>query len=160
MRVTTTIGQHEYNIQLATPEYMVSREAEGTNENIKQRLEELSGTVFFLIRIGETEKSRKGKGGNRNAELQLNADKMITYYGQQAALDLSLYQAGEERKPTTYHFEPNYDLAPYNTIIAGFEALPGNGDLKLVFNDRFNNHPNINVVFSRKNMENLPQLQY
>lgn len=155
------VGEHEYTIQLATPEYMVCKEIENSDTAStmrSKRLSELKGYLFFLIKISSTEKSRIAQGGKRMSDQQLNANNMVSYYDQQAVLDLKLYNGDKELKPATYHFENNYDLSPYNTIVVGFETGKSPADIKLSFNDRYTNIPAINAHFSQEYIHNIPQL--
>lgn len=160
-RVKQVIGQEEYTIQLAPPEYMACKEVEQSDSSTKmisKRLNELKGYIFFLIKISETEDSRKEKGGNRATEKQLNADRMVAYYDQQAAMDIELSQGVQTLKPATYVFENNYDLSPYNTIVVGFEVGENKEDLRLTFNDRYKNIPAIRASFSKEALADLPKL--
>lgn len=155
------VGEHEYTIQLATPEYMVCKEIENSDTAStmrSKRLNELKDYLFFLIKISTTEKSRIAQGGKRMSDQQLNANNMVSYYDQQAVLDIKLYSGDKEIKPATYHFENNYDLSPYNTIIVGFETGTNLADMKFSFNDRYTNIPAINAFFSQADIHNIPQL--
>jgi hypothetical protein len=159
--VKQTIGDHEYTIQLATPEYMVCKEIDNSDSaqtQMKKRLQELKGQLFFLIKIGSTEQSRKQKGGNRMAEQQQNVNEMVAYYDQQAILDISLENGNTTLKPNSYLFENNYDLSPHNTIVVGFDVGDKLDELKLNFNDRYTNIPAIRATFSQENLRQLPTL--
>lgn len=156
-----TIGDKEYTIQLATPELMVCNEIENTDSakiQMKKRLQELKGHIFFLIKIGTTEQSRKEKGGNRMAEQQQKVNEMVAYYDQQAIRDISLNKGNNTLKPTTYIFENNYDLSPHNTIVVGFDIGDNPEELRLTFNDRFANIPAIRATFSQESLKQLPTL--
>lgn len=153
-------GDKEYSIQLATAEYMVAHELEA-NDSVAlyaQRLKELKGFVFFLIKMGTTAESRKQQGGNRVSEQQLKVDDMVAYYDQQAIMDISLMSGGKELKPSTYVFENNYDLSPHNTIVVGFEVGELNQDLTLNFNDRYTQIPAIRASYSKEKLNSLPKL--
>lgn len=161
-QIKQTIGIHEYTIQLATPEYMIVKELgnddDSTTANFQKRMKELKGYLFFLIKMNTTEKSRMEQGGKRTSEQQLNVDRMVSYYDQQAILDISLTQGYNELKPVTYVFENNYELSPFNTIVVGFEVGENKEDLTLTFNDKYNNIPAIRASFSKKKLESLPKL--
>jgi hypothetical protein len=153
-------GDKEYSIQLATAEYMLAHELEASDSSAlyAQRLKELKGFVFFLIKMGATAESRKQQGGNRVSEQQLKVDDMVAYYDQQAIMDISLMSGEKELKPSTYVFENNYDLSPYNTIVIGFEVGELNQDLTLNFNDRYTQTPAIRASYSKEQLSSLPKL--
>ncbi|MDI9320440.1 MAG: hypothetical protein QM530_08220 [Phycisphaerales bacterium] len=154
-------GFKEYSIQLANPEYMVCKEVENIDSVslLTKRIKELKGHIFFLIKIGTTEKSRKEQGGNRVSEQQLNVNDMVAYYDQQAIVDIKLLFGTKELSPVTYVFENNYDLSPYNTIVVGFEIGEQYENMKLNFNDRYTNTPAIRASFSKEQMTTLPKLK-
>lgn len=156
-----TSGIYEYTIQLATPEYMVSKEMADADSSYHAatRLKELQGHLFFLIRIGKTEAYRKQAGGNEQSLAAQQADAMVAYYDQQAAADITLKAGSRVLQPVTYHFENNYGLTAYNTIVAGFETGAVTGDLQLSFNDRFAHEPLIQAGFEQQQLAALPTLQ-
>ncbi len=149
-------GNTEYHIQLATPEYMALKAASEESENLDtgtyhNRLHEMSGNLFFVIRI-----KQEGPSGVAQGMVEKSgAEKMVMYYQQAASQDIVLRNGGAEQKPVTYLFENNYSLVPYNTIIVGFEA-ESSGDLDLIFNDRYNDNPYIKTEFSQKELAMLP----
>ncbi|MFA6152611.1 MAG: hypothetical protein WC716_14905 [Chitinophagaceae bacterium] len=159
----TVIGSNEYTIQLAPAEYMVCKEIEPSDSSgrvIANRLKELEGHVFFMIKIGSTEKSRMQQGGKRISDEQVNVNDKVAYYDQYAAKDINLIAGGKLLSPSTYLFENNYDLSPYNTIVVGFETGPVPADLKITFNDRYTGIPAIRASFSKEQIIGLPKLSF
>ncbi len=159
-RQTTTSGNTEYTIQLATPDYMACREYSeelqvANMEPLKKRVDELEGYIFFIINV-----SKKELGGSVIEDIQKKqkAGEMIMYYQSSAANDISLFSDDKQIYPATYHYEDNYGLAPYNTIVVGFNLPESQSDLKLVFNDRYNNNPYIQASYSKETLKNLPKL--
>lgn len=160
LKRTVTAGDTKYTVQLATPEYMVCKQFTDKWDNLdtnafKVRLSELKGHIFFLINIS-------GKATNEASvkEWMLansQVERMVLYYEDRAAEDLSLLDGNETRKPVVYHFENNYGLAPYNTIVVGFEK-PAMNNCQLVFNDRFSGNPYIRVSYQEKDFKKLPHL--
>lgn len=149
-------GNTEYHIQLATPEYMALKAATDKANGLdsaayRDRLNEMSGHHFFLIRI----KQEPPPGVAQEMVRKSDAEKMVMYYQQAAAQDIILQSGTSEQFPVTYIFENNYSLVPYNTIVAGFEK-EGTEGLSLVFNDRYNDNPYIKTEFSQKELAMLP----
>lgn len=154
-------GDKEYTIQLATPEYLLCKELDGNISDTiyVKRMKELKGFIFFIIKMGTTEKSRMQKGGNRISEQQLKVNEMVSYYDQQAILDIALDIDGKETLPSTYVFENNYDLSPYNTIVVGFEIGEHYESLKLNFNDRYANIHAVRASFTKEQMTRIHKLK-
>lgn len=161
-RVKQVIGDKEYTIQLAPPEYLISKESEEHKDSLSsfvaRRRAELKGYMFFLVRMGHTEQSRREQGGKLQSEQQANVNSMVAYYDQQAAADISLQSGSRTLSPSTYVFENNYGLSPYNTIVVGFEVGELATELTLNFNDRYKNTPAIRASFSKETIDKLPAL--
>ncbi len=159
-RQTIETGGSIYSIQLATPDYMACRElSEELEESdlapIRSRAKELEGYVFFIINIGQR---KEESSVIEDIQKKHKAGEMIMYYQSAAANDIILYCDDTQVYPATYHYEDNYGLAPYNTIITGFKVPKLESDLKLVFNDRYNNNLFIQASYSKNTLENLPTL--
>lgn len=151
-------GGVNYSFQLATPEYIACKEFGGLKEQIDtvafyNRLKEMSGYVFFLIRISNPVQSMTPMLGSAE-----DADEMIMYYQSAAASDIQLLEGQSTHAVSTYLFENNYGLAPYNTIIAGFKREHFDEDLQLVFTDRYHDNPLLKASFTHNNIQNIPTL--
>jgi hypothetical protein len=161
-RVQQVIGSKEYTIQLAPPDYLLSKESADHQDSltafIARRKAELEGYMFFLVRVGNTEQSRLEQGGHLQSEQQMDVNGMVAYYDQQAAVDISLQSGGQTLHPATYLFENNYGLSPYNTIVVGFETGESPAELTFNFNDRYTDIPAIRATFSKESIEQLPTL--
>lgn len=151
-----------YNIQLVTPEYMAVREFSGQLNNLdtsqfQARLNELAGHIFFYIKIKE---NQQASGVAEGLVKKADAEAMAMYYLSDAANDITLIQDDSlAHKPVTYLFENNYSLVDYNTIVVGFEQSRKQGDIELVFNDRYNNNPFIKAKYSLNELNKLPGLR-
>ena len=139
-------GGASYVIQIATPEYMAIKELADEQGNVdakslEARSKELSGNIFFIIQLGQ-------KAGVTDPA---TAERMVGYYQQAAAADISLHTGGTQQlTPVAYNFENNYGLTGYNTITVAFELPEQNTkDLAIVFNDRFRDNYMIRAGFSK-----------
>lgn len=151
-------GGVNYSFQLATPEYMACKEFGGLKDRIDtiafyNRLKETSGYVFFLIRISNPVQSMSPMIG-----VEADAEEMVMYYQSAAAYDIQLLEGKSTHPVSTYLFENNYGLAPYNTIIAGFKREHFDEDLQLVFTDRYHDNPLLKASFTHTNIQNIPTL--
>jgi hypothetical protein len=155
-------GDWEYVFQLATPEMMVAKELSdrpADKATWAQRLQELKGHLFVLVQISKTEASRKANPQAAAAEIRQNIDRMVSYYDQQAMADIKLQVGTQSFAPVAYHFENNYELSPYNTIVAGFETGDAPGDITFSFNDQYTGQPLLHAGFSQKDRAQLPRVQ-
>lgn len=163
-RIRQEIGKYEYTIQLAPASYIVAKEvppSDSASAVSARRLSELNGMTYFIIRMGQTEESRREQGGDRLAEQQMNVNSMVGYYDQEAARDIRLLLNGnQEIAPSAYVFENNYELSPYNNIVVGFETGEIVQDLKLQFNDRYTKTGMISAYFSKETVSGLPRLKF
>lgn len=154
-------GNIEYSIQLATPEYMACLElSDKHDENayriLPGRIDELKGHIFFIIRCAIR---KTAESVSETMHTKSNAEAVAMYYQAQAAEDISLWNGTKQYMPEIYHYEDNYGLAPYNTIVVGFEYLASPGDIKLVFNDSLNENPIVQMVYSNQLIKKLPSLK-
>lgn len=155
---TVTIGSINYIFQYKPVVYMVAQESgNSTNEQIKKRLSELSGTVWFNIKL----ENNTGNGSLLRSGVQSTAEYQARYdyFLNQASRDIKLVYKGQELKPSSYSFENNYNLTPVETIVVGF-VLPDsaelNAELQISFFDRVFKNGIIKTVFSKSSIVNIP----
>lgn len=155
-----TSGTQNYSIQLATPEYVVLKEFSDKRDELdtasfKQRLGEIKGHIYFLIKI---EQRKPTQSVAQEMVDKSMAESMVMYYHSQAMSDIILKTDSVLRKPVTYLFENNYSLVNYNTIVVGFELPEGKEAIQLVFNDRYNDNTFIKAKYSANELAKLPRL--
>ncbi len=156
---TVTVGAYEYRIQFAPAEYLASRQyykemEQGITDGYKKRMDAMNGHVFFLVNIYPRNASEQtiSERITQNA----GAEQRVMYYQQQAANDIVLKAGAFEQMPSTYVYEDNYGLSPYNTIVVGFAGDYGKEDIQLIFNDRYTHTPLIKAGFSKDELSALP----
>lgn len=154
-----TVGAYEYRIQFAPAEYLASRQyykemEQGIMDGYRKRINEMKGYVFFLVNIYPRNASEQtiSERITQNA----GAEQRVMYYQQQAANDIILKAGAFEQMPSTYVYEDNYGLSPYNTIVVGFAGDYGKEDMQLIFNDRYTHTPLIKAGFSKDELSALP----
>ena len=146
-------GSLSYTIQYATPEYVACKERSVSSPQLNTaRLKELEGTIFFIIHIQGQNKEEAGASGTGNKEEE------IMYYQFRAADDFSLLVDNKSLQPVTYHYENNYGLSPFNTIVVGFENVAGK-PVKLTFHDKHHGTPFIKMAFTNEELARLPKLK-
>lgn len=151
MRRTIETGNTIYTIQLATPEYMASRDISHAQnpDALNRRVHELNGSLFFLISM----RPSKGDLAERNS------NSMATYYEGQVMNDIVLKTNKGDVPPAVIHFENNLGLSPDNTLVAGFVVGDSlHSDIQLVFNDRYAGNPMVQASFPTASINKLPSL--
>lgn len=156
---TVTVGAYEYRIQFAPAEYLASRQyykemEQGIMDGYRKRMDAMKGHIFFLVNIYP----RKASEQTISERISQNAgaEQRVMYYQQQAANDIVLKEGTFEQMPSTYVYEDNYGLSPYNTIVVGFAGDYGKEDMQLIFNDRYTHTPLIKAGFSKDELSALP----
>lgn len=156
-----TVGAYEYRIQFAPAEYLASRQyykemEQGIMDGYRKRINEMKGYVFFLVNIYPRNASEQtiSERITQNA----GAEQRVMYYQQQAANDIILKAGTFEQMPSTYVYEDNYGLSPYNTVVVGFAGDYGKEDMQLIFNDRYTHTPLIKAGFSKDELSVLPEI--
>jgi len=141
-------GKTEYTIQYANADFMACQELDGRPETntqqFRKRVSELSGNVFFIVKI--------------KTPVSSDANRMVMYYEQEAEKDVQLLQGDSVLRPVLWHFENNYGLSPYNSIVIGFATGKKDESLQLVFNDNYTQTPMIKASYSKSELENLPNI--
>ncbi len=151
-------GNIDYTIQLVTPEYMVckefSHEQKIDTAVFDKRLRELKGYVYFLIKISIPVQSSVSKATSDG----IAAERMVMYYQAEAAKDITLIEGKYTHAASTYLYENNYGIAPYNTIVVGFKREDADEDMELVFSDRYHNNPLLKAAFVYADIKKIPTL--
>lgn len=152
-------GKVSYTIQLATPEYMSCKELASTKgynvRQLKERLDELRGNIFFLINIAEDKRDKKTTD---NIIEKMHAGERTQYYEVEQQENIALQVDGQILKPEVYQYEDNYGLVDYNTIVVGFKVDSMARDMNLVFNDRYHDNPLIRSGYSKQEISQIPCL--
>jgi hypothetical protein len=157
---TVIEGEDQYTIRLVTPEYLAVKELTGDYSQaayplLGKRIAETQNNTYFLIHIG---KAAKAAFSSSTETVPSASDRMVMYYAEQGRQDFGLEIENTTLAPITYQFENNYGLAPYNTIILGFETGAIKNAMKLVFNDHYKEHAYIQAAFTKEQLKDLPQL--
>lgn len=146
-------GDVSYTIQFATPEYIACKDSRDSIAGLQARLLELEENIFFIIHIADNQKKVSIEA------LPSSPEQKVMYYQFEAMKDISLMADQQAFIPATYHYENNYGLVPYNTIVVGFDRPADANELQLIFHDRFNNKPYIKTTYTGTDIQKLPKLK-
>ena len=123
----------------------------------EERKKELTGYEYFNFRITSKVASELLV---TNIHSQQEFDERLNYFVGDAQNDFSLVQDGDTIPCSIYHFERNYGIAPYNTMVLAFKSNGDNlNDKKIIYHDRvFGNGPII-LSISKESLKKLPQIK-
>lgn len=149
LRKMVSSGSCEYKVQLATHEYMAIKESLNSYNGINtaERINELKGTIFFIVYINCGATSESGK------------EEQLQYYSNMPAGDIELKCGASVFRPVSFHFEDNYNLAPYNTLVIAFNMPEGNSPLELVVNDRYAGNLLLKFTFDPSAISKIPPIK-
>lgn len=154
----------EFSMQYKPYDYIILLENKGekANGNIDERKQTLKGTAWFNISIKRQDNSvsplRFGISSLEEYNTRLN------YYLNEAKKDIWLLYGTDTIRPVSYLFENNYNLAPQETIVVGFYLPKGQDhpqeDMQLAFNDQVFKNGIIKAKYTRKAINDIPNLKY
>lgn len=129
-------------------------EAQSASSNLRDSYE---GMEFYQIRISSQYNSEFLKVGIQN---EAEYFERVAYYTTYANSDIWLVSNSDSIPCATYHFERNYGLSPYNTMLLGFKV----GDLsisnrKLIFIDQVLGQGKIVFPFNMSDLKNIPSIK-
>lgn len=152
------LGDNIFLVQYTPVSYMLKKEGlKKGSENFEKREKALTGSIWFNIQL----KIRN----YAESPLRYHVDGLeayqnrLNYYLNQAPHDIGLIYGKDSIAASSYWFENNQNLLPYETMIVGF-TLPGNEkkvtkDIQLVFFDRVFGNGIIKVFFSKNNINKV-----
>lgn len=163
LKKVITINSWEYTIQYKPHDYIVYMEEKGQHEAayMKKRLSDLKGTVWFNISFRRVDNSESPL---RYGVVSLDEyNRRLDYYLNQAVINISLVYGTDVLKPNTYLFEPNYNLAPQETIVVSFLLLDNDApkkDMQLVYDDVVFQNGIIKTTFKKTDLDHTPKINF
>lgn len=165
LKKTVSVGEWEYLVQYKPHDYIILLENRGNVKSfdIKKRKADLKGTAWFNISFrvsdGRVSPMRYNLASREEYDTRLN------YFLSRAQSNIRLiYNKRDTLFPVGYLFENNYNLAPQETIVVGFE-LPEKGDqtvkdMLLCYHDEIFKNGIIKVAYRGDDVQRIPNLIY
>ncbi len=162
LRKTIAVGEWLYSIQYKPYEYilLLESDADKNSEGVGERKAMLKGTAWFNISL----KVAKGTTSpmRYNVASQYEYEQRLNYFLNEAKQQIRLIYGKDTVYPFAYHFENNYNLAPIETMVVGFE-LPGKidrpeEDMWLSYNDQFFKNGIIKAKYTEEVLNSVPTL--
>ncbi len=124
---------------------------------LNEELEELKEYQFFDIHI-----SSNLVADFLRARLSSQEEyyQRVAYFSTFAQDDFKLVEGQDTLACIMYHFERNYGIRPFQTILLGFKNTPGSQDKdkEVLYEDRILGLNTVNLRIESKNLNNIPQL--
>jgi len=149
------VGQCIYEVQYKPVGYILTQEGlEQGSPEWEKRMKDMRNTAWFNITI-------KVKDYNQSPLRYQVAgideyNERLNYYLNQAPGDIALLYGSDTLHVSSYWFENNQNLVPYEKMIAGFILPDGakgiDRDIRFVFHDQIFNNGIIKVLFSQKDI--------
>ncbi len=158
-----SISGWEYEIQYRPYDYTILLESRnGYSDSLKKaRLDQLKGTAWFSIKFRKenSDQSPLRVGVSSLDEYQ----QRYVYYMSNAMNDISLIYGQDTLHPMSYVFETSYNVAPFETMIVGFDLK--NGDkmpgehMQLIFLDRVFKNGIVKASFEKSSLKGLNNIK-
>lgn len=161
----TTQGELDFIFQYRPLDYIILKEARGSNENltkkiVKQRKQELEGleyyTFFIALHNGKKDVVKTLSKG------EVEYDKMIRYFAGDLQQDLRLVAGSDTVNCKLFHFERTYGITSYAQFVIGFEpsAFLKDADRTLFFDsDKLTTAP-ILLTIKKEDINNIPEVNF
>lgn len=117
---------------------------------------ELTGLQYVDLSIRPI--SSQGNALSGNIEKQEEYYERLDYFVTYMQYDISLIQNADTLSPVLFHFERNYGLTPYSTVILAFETGMDKGDKTLMINDQVLGIGRVNFYFKETDILAVPKL--
>lgn len=160
LHVVKEIGSYRYQLQYKPSAYIALIEQRKTHTDdtvqFNQRLRDLEGTLQFNLSL-----SHQDYGSILNQSLGEEYFSRLEYLTLKLKDDLELRIDDNIIPCHFYHFERNYNLAPFVTMVFGFDISNLNTDFKkiqVVYNDQLLGAGPIVFSFNHTTLDNIPTL--
>lgn len=160
LNLTQTEGLMEYQIQYKSPEYMISKSIETdeiSKEFVQKEKKEYGDMEYFTLKI----KTNSGeqdilKEGVKNNEQFGGRVEYFSFHMQQ---DLFLVEENDTIPCTLYHFERTFGIAPYCTVLFGFEKKHKKlNSFQVLYLDRLFSNKVLPFNFKKESLKRIPRL--
>lgn len=154
-----TLDDIVYEFHCKTPEYLaVQQNLNSANASfINPRIKQLQSTIWFYVYI----KSKSGKVNPLKEKVSGldEYNQRLSYFLDQAKSSFNLSSGGKPMKQVAYHFENNYGLSPFDTMILGYAIEGDYQEIILEYEDRLFNAGLMKITIEENDLNELPTLK-
>lgn len=164
LKISKTINELSFEVQYKPYDYIIARELKKDRikrEEYEKIVKEIEGMQYynFVIRV----KDESGSVLKYKTSGEEEYNERLNYFLFNAQNDIYLIEDNDTLKCELYHFERNFGLAPYNTILCAFyegtsidkKSLQ---DKVFVFNDKTFGYGLIQLPLAASSLRNIPSL--
>lgn len=160
LNLTVSEGINEYQIQYKTPEYMIAKSEEKNSlptDFVKKERKEFGDIEYFTLKIktnsGEQDILKEGVKSNDQFGGR------VAYFSFYMQNDLFLVRDQDTIPCSLYHFERTYNIAPYCTLLLGFDKkFKKFSSYQILYVDRLFSNKIITFNFLKESFERIPKL--
>jgi len=158
-----TIDHIRYKAQLKPADYIIAsefRSREVSPDAYAKRAGQLKETLWFNLAFSAEQPEQSVLRYNVSGLDEYN--QRLSYFLSRAMANIRCEAGGQELKLISYHFEPNYNLTPYDCMVVGFEwpGEPGGKDqpILLSYTDELFGNGIVRFSFLSKDLLDAPAL--
>ncbi|MGB0175701.1 MAG: hypothetical protein ACPF9D_00955 [Owenweeksia sp.] len=157
---STESGGYRFQLQYCPHELVALRNASEISninkEDFVEEVEELKGYQFFNLRISSLSNADFLR---TNLSSQEEYYQRIAYFSSFAQTDFKLVEARDTLECIMYHFERNYGIQPFQTVLLGFKnTTDPPEDKEVVYLDRILGLDPVRIKIESKNLKHIPKL--
>ncbi|MEO5643577.1 MAG: hypothetical protein ABIS12_09645 [Bacteroidia bacterium] len=163
LKTSKTIDEFNFTLQYKPIPYIILKENGGITPDKKtsaKRELELKGMQYYTFQISSTGTEKNIL--KTNARFENEYFSRLEYFSSVMQDDLCLIDGNDTLPCLLFHYERNYNLAPYTNFLLGFEEIAGKkltSDHTLIFNDEVLGCGTIQLSIPKSAIENLPALK-
>lgn len=159
LNIQREIGDIKYELQYKPIPYIILLENQGKMPEVwrySERVKELRGMEYYTLKISTktNEDILRFKSHNESEYYS-----RLEYYADAAQNDISLIRGNDTTECALYHFERNYGLSPWSTIVLGFETKEEKtGERTIFFHNQVQGTGTVKFALSQEDISELPAL--
>lgn len=160
LNITKNIGEYTYQLQYKPSPYIALLDQQRNQlidtVQFNERISELQGTYQFNLSL-----SHQSYGNILNQGLGTEYFERLEYLTLKLKEDLELRLDDQKITCDFYHFERNYNLAPFVTVVFGFDLSSIDINFKkmqVIYNDQLLGAGPIVFSFSQATLTHIPEL--
>lgn len=160
LRQAREAGDYRFELQYKPSDYVALKEtsrAAFSPAEHAERTRELGSIVQFNLRLQHSHENDFLSSSNEDPQDYFDR---LEYYSLFANENMLLVTGSDTLYPSLYHFEHTYNLAPYNTVVLGFEhPAPLSSDLTFIYDDHVLGTGPVKFSLDIQDLEAIPALK-
>lgn len=158
--ITKKISDFEFAVLYKPVDYVVAIESKNKNiskDSILKRRENLKGYQYYTFRIRSFKDNEFFKTGMTSENEYY---KRLEYFVSNAQNDIILVEDKDTIPCAVYHFERNYGISPYSSIVLSFEEKDNSNtkDKVFIYEDKVLGVGKIAIKIKGSELSDLPKL--